>query len=212
MSDIGYDEIHRLWKEEKDSKHLKTLEDLKLSKMVEYLSRLRQTLAEIPSDNTLQVELLQEEGVNIEFMLRDLLMIRRNKILRMALNAEDMSGLMTLAEEEFYNRLLRGFESHQEFVRETLTGKPVPTLTKTKSKKAEKQKRPETDISEDESLEYVMVRFLRPVEDAVVGLDEVVYGPFNEEDVATIPIGNAKIWLSDGTVIRVMPSRDGEDK
>ena len=208
MSEIGYDEIHTTWKEEKDSKKIGQLEDLKLSKMVEYLSHLRQTLAETPSDNTLQVELLQEEGVNVEFMIKDLLMIRRDKILRIVLNEEKMTGTMTLAEEELYTRLLRGLESHAEFVTEAIIGKPSPTITKTKSKKSESPSPPK-EAPEEDSLEYVMVRFLKPVKDAVVGLDETIYGPFEKEDVATIPTANAKIWLSDGTVAHKLlpPSR-----
>ncbi len=210
MSEIGYDEIQTLWKDEKDSKHLGNLEDLKLSKMIEYLSGIRQSLAETPSENTLQVELLQEEGVNVEFMIKDLLMIRRQKILRIVLNSEKTTGRMTLAEEELYNRLLRGFESHSEFVNEAITGKPAPTITKSKSKTIEKKTAIDDEISDAESLEYVMVRFLKPVKDAIMGLDEIVHGPFEKEAVAMIPTANAKIWLRDGTVERVMPSKEKE--
>ncbi|MFW9918334.1 MAG: hypothetical protein ACFFED_01940 [Candidatus Thorarchaeota archaeon] len=211
MSEIGYDDIRELWKDEKDRRDLGYLEDLKLSKVIKYLSKIRQSLAEIPSDNALQVELLQEEGINVEFMVKDLLMIRRNKILRIVLNAERMTGSMTLAEEEFYNRLLRAVESHSEFINEAIMGKPVPTITKSKSKKTEKTAPVKEDIPEDEALEYIMVRFLRPIEDAIVGLDEVVYGPFEKEDVATIPTANAKTWLSDGTAVRIMPSKSDGD-
>ncbi|MFW9931420.1 MAG: hypothetical protein ACFFDR_02100 [Candidatus Thorarchaeota archaeon] len=211
MSEIGYDDIRELWKDEKDRRDLGYLEDLKLSKVIKYLSKIRQSLAEIPSDNALQVELLQEEGINVEFMVKDLLMIRRNKILRIVLNAERMTGSMTLAEEEFYNRLLRAVESHSEFINEAIMGKPVPTITKSKSKKTEKTAPVKEDIPEDEALEYIMVRFLRPIEDAIVGLDEVVYGPFEKEDVATIPTANAKTWLSDGTAVRIMSSKSDGD-
>jgi len=206
LSEIGYDEIQALWQEEKSSKKLNSLEDLKLSKMIAYLSNLRQSLAETPSDDTLQVELLQNEGVNVEFMIKDLLMIRRNKILRSVFTDEKITGRMTLAEEEFYNRLLRGAESHRDFIKEVLTGKPSPTITKTKAKKTDEKVKQELS-TDDGTMEYVMVRFLRPVNDAVMGLDEIVYGPFAKEDIATIPTANAKIWLNDGTAERVMPTK-----
>ncbi|MHA2360327.1 MAG: DNA replication complex subunit Gins51 [Candidatus Thorarchaeota archaeon] len=45
---------------------------------------------------------------------------------------------------------------------------------------------------------------MRSVEEAFVGIDEVTYGPFQKEDVATIPTDNARIWLSDGTISRVV--------
>ncbi len=97
MSNIGYDEIQSFWKEEKDTEKLLNLEDLKLSKMRDYLSNVRQLLAETAAGNTIQVELLQEEGINIEFMIRDLLMIRRHKIIDAALDGRKPSGRMTLA-------------------------------------------------------------------------------------------------------------------
>ena len=141
-------------------------------------------------------------------MIKDLLMIRRQKILAAVLKDEKPRGTMTLAEEEFYKRLIRGIESHTEFVNDIVTGKPMPTITK---KKKEKEETVSSDI-DDDSLEYVMVRFLRPVEDTVMGLDEMIYGPFRKEDVATIPTANAKIWLRDGTVTRVVPAVEDADE
>ncbi len=205
---MGYDEIHRFWKDEKDTEKLLNLEDLKLSKMSDYLSQVRQMLAETPSGNVIQVDLLQEEGVNIEFMIKDLLMIRRGKLISAVLSGEKPSGTMTLAEEEFYTRLIRGFENHADFINDIMTGKPSPTLTKTKPIAEEVQASSEID----DSLEYIMVRFLRPVEDSIMGLDEVIYGPFRKEDIATIPIENARIWLGDGTVTRVVPTNDEGEK
>jgi len=209
LSEIGYDEIHLFWKEEKDTKALLDLEDMKLSKMSDYLSKIRKVLAETPSGNVIQVELLQEEGVNVEFMIKDLLKIRRQKILAAVLDEEKPVGTMPLAEEEFYKRLLRGMESHTEFIDDIVTGKPSPTITKPKPKTEEE---PILSNLEDESLDYVMVRFLRPVKDSVMGLDEIVYGPFQKEDIATIPTENAKIWLRDGTVTRVVSVLEDGDE
>jgi DNA replication initiation complex subunit (GINS family) len=206
---MGYNEIRMFWKDEKNTERLLNLEDLKLSKMSDYLSQVRQMLAETPSGNVIQVDLLQEEGVNIEFMIKDLLMIRRQKIIAAALKGEKPSGSMTLAEEEFHTRLVRGLENHAEFVNDIVTGKPTPTITKTKPKKEEM---PESVEIDDDSLEYIMVRFLRPVGESVMGLDEVVYGPFRKEDIATIPIENARIWLGDGTVTRIVPTNDEDDE
>ena len=166
-------------------------------------------LAETPSGNVIQIELLQEEGINVEFMIKDLLMIRRQKILSAALRNEKPRGSMTLAEEELYKRLIRGLESHEEFINSIVTGTPAPAITKQKSKSNET---PNTSDIDEDTLEYIMVRFLRPVKDSVMGLDEGIYGPFKKEDVATIPTANAKIWLKDGTAARVVPSIDGGEK
>ena len=205
LSKIVYNDIRKTWEDEKNNDVLQNLEDLRLSKMVAYLSSVRHLLAETPSENSIQVDLLTQEGLNIEFMLRDFLMLRRTKIMNAVLGQEKPAGSMTLAEEEFYNRLLRGVTSHSDFVEEVLAGTPAPTMKRSKKKKKEKTPTEKKPPDSDE-MEYVMVRFLRSVEEPFMGLDEVAYGPFQEEDIATIPTANAKSWLRDGTVTRVMPS------
>ncbi len=100
---------------------------------------------------------------------------------------------------------MKRLQIHGEFVNDIITGTPNPTITKTK-----KIEDSEEDI--DESLEYVMVRFLRPVKDAVIGLDEEIYGPYKKEEIDTIPIANARNWLKDGTVARIVPSNGEEDE
>ena len=205
LSKIVYDDIKKTWEDEKSNDALQDLEDLRLSKMVAYLSSVRHLLAETPSENSIPVDLLTQEGLNIEFMLRDLLMLRRTKIMNAVLGQEKPTGSMTLAEEEFYNRVLRGVTSHSDFVEEVLAGTPAPTMKRSKKKKKEKTPTEKKPPDSDE-MEYVMVRFLRSVEEPFMGLDEVAYGPFQEEDIATIPTANAKSWLRDGTVTRVMPS------
>ena len=130
-------------------------------------------------------------------------------VLNLVLQGESPKGSMTLAEEEFHNRIQRGLSSHDKFVGEVLAGSPTPTIKRTGKKKKTPEPEKEPDIDSDE-MEYVMVRFLRPVEDSFVGLDEIEYGPFEEEVVATIPTANARVWLRDGTVVRVAPTRQEE--
>jgi DNA replication initiation complex subunit (GINS family) len=208
LSNVGYDQIQQAWEEEKNNEKLQNLEDLKLSKMSGYLSKVREQLAKTPSENKIQVDLFQEEGVSIEFMLKDLLMLRRQKILNAILSNEQQRGNMTLAEEDFYNRIKKGVEEHLRFVDEAITGKPTPTMTRSDDSETVQ---PKEDLGES-TVEYVMVRFLEPVEEPFVGLDEVVYGPFQKEDIATIPIANARKWLSDGIVVRVVLSTTDEDE
>lgn len=210
-SKIVYDDIRKTWEVEKNNDGLQDLEDLRLSKMVAYLSSVRHLLAETPSENSIQVDLLTQEGLNIEFMLRDLLMLRRTKIMNAVFSKGKVSGAMTLVEEEFYNRLSRGFTSHSDFIEEVLAGTPAATMKRSKKKKKESPP-PEKQTPDSDEMEYVMVRFLRSVDEPFMGLDEVAYGPFHEEDIATIPTANAKRWLRDGTVTRVMLSNvEGDD-
>jgi DNA replication initiation complex subunit (GINS family) len=193
---LYYDDIQATWKKEVENDELQDLQDMKLGKMVAYLSQVRLELAHTDSEDRLKSDLLQKEAKNLEFMLKDLLLLRRDKILKSALTLHRPMGGMSLSEEEFYNRLTRGLEKHSKFVQETLSGTPAATV-----------KRPvgvSGKDSEPDTMDYILVRFLRPIEDQFLGLDEVTYGPFKKEDVAVIPALNARTWLRDGTVVRVV--------
>lgn len=199
---MNYESIRTAWEKEVENEDLQDLQDMKLGKMVAYLSQVRLELAHLDAKERLHSDLLQKEAQNLEFMLKDLLMLRRDKILKSSLALRKPRGSMTLPEEEFCNRLVRGLEKHTEFVQETLSGTAAATVKRSVASSG--------IDSESETVDYVLVRFLRPIENPFLGLDEVTYGPFNKEDVAVIPAINARTWLSDGTVVRVVVENTGD--
>jgi len=212
LSDTGYDEISKSWQAEIENSELQDLEDLRLSRMATYLSKTRLSLAEIPANEILQTDLLMQEVQNLEFMLNDLLMLRKKKILNAALSQRRPLGTMTFAEEEYFNRVLRAVEGHLESTKSVLAGAPLPE-GKMHDKDSPQASRTMTEVtSSSERVEYVSVVFLRPVETAFVGLDEETYGPFKAGDNAMIPVENARTWLRDGTVARVaIDKKKGHD-
>ena len=206
MSEMNYDMIKQSWEDEIENETLQDLTDLRLSKMISYLSKIRLALASTDAEDTLQADLLTQEGLNIEFMIQDLLELRKDKIMKAILLDRKPPGDMTLAEEEFYNRVQRAFDGHTDFIKESLSGIATPRK-KTKDKK---DKKIDTKVDDEQytgttEIDYVIVRFLKPITEAFLGLDEITYGPFEKEEVATIPAANAKVWLRDGTASRIVP-------
>ena len=205
MSDTPYKDISNAWAAETENEELQNLEDLRFSKMREYLSKIRYALTETPAEKQLQADMYTQEALNLEFMLKDLLMLRREKIIRAAMEQRRPLGTMVLSEEELYNRLLRGFEGHSDFIRETLKGMPSSTLKKPTEDTEDAT--PQEDV-----VDYVIVRFLRSIDDAIIGIDERTYGPFKKEDLLTIPLVNIPDgWTEDGTVVRVSIQGGGTD-
>lgn len=205
MSEINYDDIRTAWEDEIANEGLQDLADLRLSKMISYLSKVRLELASTNADDVLQADLLTQEALNIEFMLKDLLEYRRNKILKAALSNRKPTGDMTLTEEGFYKATQRAFDSHTEFVKESLSG--ASPKSKPKDKKSKTAKKKQDDILDDEAedIDYIVVRFLRPIEEQFMGLDEKTHGPFEKESVAKLPAANVRVWLRDGTASRIVP-------
>ena len=204
MSDLGYDEIKATWENELENEGFQDLGDLRLSKMIAYLSSVRLSLASTDAEKRIQADMLTQEALNIEFMIEDLLTLRRQKILKAVLSGHRPRGDMTLSEEELYNRTQRALDGHTEFIKDSLAGSK-PKKKKKKTGGAAKKSKPSSD---SDAVEYVTVRFLRPIGDAFLGLDEKTYGPFKKEDVAMIPAANARTWLRDGTVIRIVAEED----
>jgi len=204
LSEIGYNDIKNAWEDEISNKTLQNLVDLRLSKMVSYLSKVRLELASTNADDVLQADLLSQQALNIEFMLKDLLEYRRNKILRAAFSNRKPTSDMTLPEEDFYKEIQRALDSHIDFVKEALSG-AIPQ-SKPKGKKGKRKKKSDETLDEiNEDIDYIIVRFLRPIKEPFMGLDEKTHGPFEKEAVAKIPAANARTWLRDGTASRIIP-------
>jgi DNA replication initiation complex subunit (GINS family) len=202
---MNYDNIKSAWEDEVENEVLQDLADLRLSKMITYLSNIRLSLASTSADESLQAEILTQEALNLEFMLEDLLALRREKILKSVLVGRRPTADMTLAEEEFYNRIQRAFDGHSEFMKDSLAGSVLSETKKTtKKRKASKDKSEESSAEAHEETELIVVRFLQPIDEAFMGLDERTYGPFKKEEIATIPAANARRWLRDGVVTRVV--------
>jgi DNA replication initiation complex subunit (GINS family) len=204
LSEISYEDIRSAWEDETSSEVLQNLADLRLSKMVAYLSKIRLELASTSADDVLQSDILTQEALNIEFMLKDLLNLRRDKILKAALANRKPTSDMTLAEDDFYKETQRALDSHTEFVKESLAG-AAPQSKPRKKKGKTTEKTPDASTDETEDVDYIIVRFLRPITEPFMGLDEKTHGPFEKEDVAKIPAANVRVWLRDGTATRVVP-------
>jgi DNA replication initiation complex subunit (GINS family) len=69
----------------------------------------------------------------------------------------------------------------------------------------------EATTPQEDVMDYVIVRFLRAIDNPIIGIDEITYGPFKKEDLITIPTANARVWLKDGTVVRVTTTGGGSD-
>jgi len=204
LSDMNYDTIKNAWKDEVEDEALQDLQDLRLSTMISYLSNVRLSLASTSADESLQADLLTQEALNLEFMLEDLLALRRDKIIKSVLAGRRPTSYMTLAEDDFYKGIQRAFDGHSEFIKESLAGS-VSSRTKSKTKKGKGTKEQgEGSSEEQEKMDYIVVRFLRSIDDAFMGLDEQTYGPFKKEDIARIPTANARTWLRDGAAVRVL--------
>ncbi len=200
MPDMTHDELQDLWKREVLSSDLQDLDDTTLSRAVQFVSAIRVAVADADPSDTLTKRVLEQEALVSESILRDLLELRQIKILRAALSGQQPSGQMILAEEELHARVSRAIASHQDFMSDCTEGGPQAVIARPEAH-GDATGSPTTE--NDGKMSYLLVRFLKDVDTPVVGLDGLTYGPFRENDIATIPLANARVWLRDRTVARV---------
>jgi DNA replication factor GINS len=126
-----------------------------------------------------KARLLRTEIKNVKRMVRELSRVRFGKLLRLTKRGEkDSLDILTNEEEKIFTGVSSFLEAYQVFVKNLLRGHIVGADTV-----GERRIR--------------VLRFLKDVP-AIIGSDMKTYGSFKVEDVASLPVDNAKILARQG--------------
>ena len=178
-----YNELYDAWMRELQNPELEKLPSDFYSNAAKYLKKLKEE-GRMLDKRTVKARLLRIEGQNVKRMLHELIKTRYKKLLRKTSEGYKIPD-DTLAAEEV--KLLSGFspliESYQAFAKGLLQGQLLQIDAKCEQKNA-------------------VLRFLKDVP-AIVGSDMKSYGPFKVEDVASVPIENAKILVKQSLAEKV---------
>lgn len=184
MSD-RYERLHRAWERENEKPGLQNIPDEFLHEMRRYSEELNKT----PTDpGALTGSITKKERQFVGQMLRELTETRLRKIVTKELRGEPIDAqAMTPEEQRFHanlRQLLLGYRQGADIPEPEASPTvqaprpaPAPRHSVTASHKA-----PKGDL--------VVIRFLKPLP-AIMGVDMKAYGPFDPEDVASIPRQNA---------------------
>jgi DNA replication factor GINS len=178
-----YDELYGIWKRELESVELEKLPPDFYSKITDYLRRLREE-SRMLDKRTVKASLLKKEMQNVKRMVYELIRSRHKKLAKKTLKGENFpSNLLTVEEEKVYTRVSLFAEAYRNFAKGILRGYV-----------------PKVDMEQEHK--RAVLRFLKDVP-AIIGADMKAYGPFKVEDVATLPIENAKILVKQGLAEKV---------
>ncbi len=179
-----YDELYKAWKRERANAEIQGLPRDFYTRLTEYIKKLREE-SRMLDEKTVKAKLMSQEGKNVRKMVKALLQLRYRKILRKVM-AEKTLPRELLAEEEerICGEFLTLVESYDSFLKDVLQGRPA---------RIERER---------EERKQMVLRFLRAVP-AIIGSDMRPYGPFKSEDVATLPIENARILIRQGVAVEV---------
>ena len=176
-----YNELYAAWQREIDSAELVPLPTGFYSKVSDYASKIREEAGGVDR-KTLRAELLEHEMRNVEHLVRELTRIRCRKLRKkIAENQKIPSEALAPEEEKMCSGLLDFTQAYNALVANLLHGQSGKV---------------ETNVPE-ETRRRVALRFVKPIP-AIVGSDMKTYGPFAAEDVASLPVENARILVKQG--------------
>ncbi len=179
-----YDVLYSAWLKEKENAEL---QDLPRNFYVELANYIRRTRREgrMLDKYSAKSKLISKESANVQKLMKELSTLRFKKIVDSITVAESLKKQALTTEEE---KVLQGmrplFEEFRSFLKDSLRGKVSKV-----ERRIEPSKR-------------TVLRFVKEVP-AVVGADLKIYGPFSVEDVATLPIENAKVFVKQGLAMEV---------
>jgi len=178
-----YNKLQETWRKEKENAETQKIAKDFYAMLADYMKRIREE-SRMLDEKTVKGKLLEREHKNIKKMTEELIRLRYRKALRKAIAGKTLpKEFLTEEEAKLQGEILPLAEAYQAFKEDVLRGR-VSTM----KRKEESQR--------------MLVRFLREIP-AVIGSDMKTYGPFKSEDVATLPVENARALIKQGVVVEV---------
>jgi len=178
-----YHELYEAWKREKEKAELQALPQDFYVKLTEYMRKMR-VESRMLDEKTTRAKLLMRESINVQKMVKELVLLRHEKTIKKVLAGETVPKEgVTIEEEKLVRDVEPSSESFQTLMKDILGGH-LPQL---ESKENPKKR---------------VLRFLREIP-AIIGADMKTYGPFRPEDIASLPQENAKILVKQGVAVEV---------
>jgi DNA replication factor GINS len=178
-----YDELYEAWKKEKENVEIQRLPKNFYAKIADYVKKIKEERRML-DEKTIKAKLLGHEFKNVKNMADELFKLRRDKVRKKALARETVSrDILTEEEEKLHGEILPLAEAYQSFMKDILQGR----LSR---------------VEEEEKPKKILLRFVKEIP-AIVGSDMKTYGPFEPEDIATLPSKNARILIKQGIAVEV---------
>ena len=182
-----YDELYAAWRFELENTELGGVPSDFYARAADYLRRIKEENRMLDK-KTVKAGLLEHEFARVKSMLKELVWARSNKLVTLITESQKIpSSLLTVEEEGMCTVFLAFAESYQKFAKKLLLGQVSSQISKVSTKNVHKR---------------VALRFIKKIP-AIIGSDMKTYGPFMAEDVASVPLENAKILVKQGLAVMI---------
>jgi DNA replication factor GINS len=186
-----YNELYAAWRREVDEASLGSLPPDFYVRIADYLKRVREE-NRLSDKKSVKACLLDHEAKNVVLMLEELLWARYKKLLEaVSQNQKPLFESLTVEEAKMCESFTAFTSAYQKFTVDLLQSQTSQTAAQTVAKA-------ETEVGH----KRVTLRFTKNIP-AIMGTDMKSYGPFLAEDVASLPVENAKVLVKQGLAVLV---------
>ncbi|XHH08087.1 MAG: hypothetical protein ACFCUE_10995 [Candidatus Bathyarchaeia archaeon] len=177
-----YDELYNAWKHEVSEPTVGSLPRDFYERITSYLRKIKEE-NQLVDNKTLKTTLLEKEAANVKRMLSELLWARYKKLVKFTTQTQKLSTeLLAFEEAEIFESFLPFTQAYQKFAKSLLQG--------------------QTSQPNQVPHKRVTLRFSKNIPQ-IMGADMKPYGPFIVEDVASLPVSNAKVFVKQGLAVIV---------
>ncbi|MCL2134462.1 MAG: hypothetical protein FWH37_02750 [Candidatus Bathyarchaeota archaeon] len=177
-----YDELYQVWQYEVTESTLSILSRDFYERVTRYLRKINEE-NNLTDNKTLKIVLLEKEAVNVKRMLGELLWARYKKLVKLTTKTQKLSiDVLALEEIQIFESFVPFTEAYQKFAKSLL--------------------QEQTSKSRQEPRKRITLRFSKDIPQ-IVGADMKPYGPFIVEDLASLPVQNAKIFVKQNLAVIV---------
>jgi DNA replication factor GINS len=193
-----YNQLYAAWRREIDDASLGELQPDFYGKVSDYLRRINEENK--LDQKSLKLNLLKHETQNVELMLQELLDLRYKKIIKSITKKQRIPvELLTIQEAKMAETFATFSEEYQKFRKDLEQGQiaspsPIKVVVKMDAQPSAALNMP--------AHKRLTVRFVKNIP-AIMGADMKSYGPFNAEDVASLPTLNAQILVKQGLAVLI---------
>ncbi|MBY9007676.1 MAG: hypothetical protein KGD63_13075 [Candidatus Lokiarchaeota archaeon] len=210
---ISYNELFQHWLKEFESSDLSELSDGILKKYNVLLSYVENY--EKKKDDKIKNTIILDFNNNIKYLFNDIIKIRKVKIINNALLLKEINlNRLFEAEQLFYKNLVASFKGYEkiksisEIKNHEIDNLKINISNLDEVGTAENGTQKNSALNKDDTqdqkesseifgkIDYQMIRFIDQTP-PLVGIDLINYGPFIKEDIANLPLKNAKILINE---------------
>jgi DNA replication factor GINS len=195
-----YNELYAAWRREIEERSLGGLPPDFYARIADYLRHINEE-NKVLDKKSIKVNLLDHEAQNVKRMLEELLWARYRKLVKTITQSKKLpSDLLTVEETKMCESFVVFADAYQRFAKDILQGQVVKVAVAAADSRTDLkiEYKVETLVSH----KRVALRFIKNIP-TIIGADMKTYGPFVAEDVASLPVENAKMLVKQGLAVSV---------